>query len=97
MGIMKVTNAPQYLALMKLEEPYSYSFARDVVANIRLMENPAQEWMIKMEQWLQGLAGEWRGTKTTVLDETAAIGERLDRIEKKLDEALAELRQLRKS
>ena len=48
-----------------------------------------------MEEWLKGLAGEWRGTKTTVLDETAAIAARLDRIENKLDEALKEIRQIR--
>lgn len=49
-----------------------------------------------MEESLLGLAGQWRGTKTTVLDESAALAERLDRIEQKLDEALSEIRQNQK-
>ena len=61
------------------------------------MDLPLQEWMLKMELWLKEAAGDWRGAKTTVLDETAALLARLDRIEGKLDEALAEIRQIRKS
>ena len=59
-------------------------------------ELSAQEWMLKIEQWLQRLSGEWRGTKTTVLDESAALAARLDRVEQKLDEVLGELRQMKK-
>jgi hypothetical protein len=57
------------------------------------MDIPVQEWMLKLEEWLKGAAGEWRGTKATVIDESAALANRLDRIEKKLDDVLAELRQ----
>ena len=49
--------------------------------------------MLKLEVWLNSAAGEWRGTKETVIDESAALANRLDRIEKKLDDVLAELRQ----
>ena len=54
-----------------------------------------QEWMFKMEEWLKGLTGDFRSAKSTVLDESAAIVARLDRIEQKVDEMLAELRQMK--
>jgi hypothetical protein len=54
-----------------------------------------QDWMLRTETWLTGMAGEWRGTKSTVIDETAALAAQLDRIEKKVDEALAEIRALK--
>ena len=51
--------------------------------------------MFKMEEWLKGLTGDFRSAKSTVLDESAAIVARLDRIEQKVDEMLAELRQMK--
>ena len=51
--------------------------------------------MLKIEQALHEFAHQWSGTKTTVLDESAALAARLDRIEQKLDEALAEIRSIK--
>lgn len=59
------------------------------------MELHVQEWMLKMEEWVMGLSGEWRGTKKTVIDEAAVMSARLDRIESKLDEALNAIREIK--
>jgi hypothetical protein len=69
------------------------ALGRWLPVTIRLMDIPVQEWLLKLEVWLKNAAGEWRGTKETVIDESAALANRLDRIEKKVDDVLAELRQ----
>jgi hypothetical protein len=58
-----------------------------------------QEWMFnKVDEWfIKGLTGDLRSTKATVRDESAAIVARLDGIDQKVDEILAELRQMKQS
>ncbi len=48
--------------------------------------------MLKLETMIANFGGEWATTKSTVLDQSAALSARLDRIEEKLDQVLAELR-----
>ena len=57
------------------------------------MNSPTQDWMLKLEGMLGTLKRDWETTKTTVLESTYAA--RLDRIEEKLDQVLAELRNTR--
>ena len=56
-----------------------------------------QEWMLKVDEWFKRLTGDLRSTKATVRDESAAIAARLDRVDQKVDEILAELRQMKQS
>ena len=56
-----------------------------------------QEWMLKVDEWFKGLTGDLRSTKATLRDESAAIEARLDGIDQKVDEILAELRQMKQS
>ena len=53
--------------------------------------------MLKVDEWFKGLTGDLRSTKATVRDESAAIVARLDGIDQKVDEILAELRQMKLS
>ncbi len=56
------------------------------------MDLPTNEWLLKLDESIRGLTGQWTTTKTTVIDESAALHARLDRLESKLEEVLAELR-----
>jgi len=60
------------------------------------MNLPIQDWMLKMEQSLMGLGGQFVSAKTTVLTESAALAERMERMEKKLDEVLERLERMEK-
>jgi len=56
-----------------------------------------QDWMFKVDEWFKALTGDLRSTKATVRDESAAIVARLEGIDHKVDEILAELRQMKQS
>jgi hypothetical protein len=56
------------------------------------MDLPINDWLLKLDESIRGLTGQWSTTKTTVVNETAALNARLERLETKLDEVLAELR-----
>jgi hypothetical protein len=56
------------------------------------MDHPINDWLLKLDESIRGLAGQWSTTKTTVIDESAALNARLERLESKLDEVLQELR-----
>ena len=56
------------------------------------MDLPINDWLIKLDESIRGLAGQWSTTKNTVIDESAALNARLERLESKLDEVLSELR-----
>ena len=53
--------------------------------------------MFKVDEWFKALTGDLRSTKATVRDESAAIVARLEGIDHKVDEILAELRQMKQS
>jgi hypothetical protein len=56
---------------------------------------PIQDWMLKLEETLRSQTAQWTTAKSTVIAESAALSERLDRVEAKLDQVLAELRSLK--
>jgi len=60
------------------------------------MSLPVEDWMSKLEEMLLSLTTQWRSAKTTVIEESAVLSERVDRVEKKLDDVLAELRSMKK-